>query len=686
MTLMPPDSSQQRMTLPDLLSQVNPIDILQRQKRDAELLQWGNEVYATARQDRLRTEAQWYVNLAFYFGQQNIAKLTNKSALAGYSFSTPKAPPWRVRIVINKIRGIVRHEVARLTKQRPTFVVVPATTEDEDFQAARVGESIVKAMYTDKGIKRELRKAAWWSVITGTGFIKSYWDPQKVDTAAQQYGDICVERISPFYIFVPDLEAEDIEEQPFVIHASTKTPQYIKTRWGIDTQPQVKGTNLLEDSFLNLIGARQSKKDSVLCLEFWMKPGSHKYFPKGGLFTIVGDKIMMQAEEYPYKHGEFPFYKLDYVQSGKFYAESAITDLIPLQREYNRTHSQIIESKNLMAKPRLIAARGSINPRAISSEPGQVILYTPGFDKPAPLPMDSFPPYVLELLKYLQQDMDDLSAQHEISRGGTPSQVTAATAISYLAEQDETKLSATIQSMEELVEKLGRHILKYVAQFWNTERLVKVVGTDGAFEVGHWQANDLNGNTDLRVEAGSALPQSKAAKQAFVMDLLKMGIIPAERGLEMLDMGGIEKVLEDYLIDKRQVQRENLKLAAMAKDPAMLQQLQPQPMVDPMTGQPKMDPATGQPLMQPPPLVIQPNSYDNHQVHLMLHNQYRKTQAFELLPEEVQAQFESHVMMHEYMLQAQLMRQPANGIPGQPVGNAVTMDPEAQAQAQGEAQ
>ncbi|HET7713271.1 MAG TPA: hypothetical protein VFK94_02235, partial [Patescibacteria group bacterium] len=437
---------------------------------------------------------------------------------------------------------------------------------------------------------------------------------------------------------------------------------------------EVKSANLLDDSFLNLLGVRQQKKDSVLCLEFWMKPGSHKRFPQGGLFVVVGGKVLLLSETYPYQHGQFPFYKIDYVQSGKFYAESTLTDLIPLQREYNRTHSQIIESKNLMAKPRLIAQRGSINPRAISSEPGQVILYTAGFERPAPLPMDNLPPFVMDMLNVLQSDMDDLSAQHEISRGGTPSQVTAATAISYLQEQDETKLSATISSVEEAFQKLGQHILKYVTQFWTTERMVRVVGKDGAFEAAHWQANDLRGNTDLRVESGSALPQSKAAKQAFVMDLFKLGAFPPEQLLELLDIGGLDKIYEDYLIDKRQVQRENLKLAAIAKDPMLMEQITPKPVLDPMTGFPAIDPATGQPVLQPAPLLIQPNSYDNHQIHLALHNQFRKGQTFELLPDLVKAQFEQHVMLHEYMLQASMMRQPVNGIPGQPVGNPAMLE------------
>lgn len=368
-------------------------------------------------------------------------------------------------------------------------------------------------------------------------------------------------------------------------------------------------------------------------LEVWIKPGN-KLLPQGGLVTVVGDTLVQVVNGYPYKHLEFPFAKLDAVQSGKFYATSVIEDVIPIQREYNRTRSQIIEAKNLMSKPKLLAPRGSINPNQITSEPGQVILYQPGFDKPTPMPMPPMPSHVMNEIQQLQQDMDDVSGQHEISRGQNPSQVTAATALSYLQEQDDTKLSDTIASLEEGVEKLGRHILSHVSEFWTTERTVQIVGADGSFDAQVYKGSAIGGNLNVRVEAGSALPQSKAAKQAFVMDLIKMGVIEPQKALEMLDLGGIERVYEDYLTDVRHAQRENIKLAA--GDQA----------------------------------ATQPNDFDNHAVHIDAHNKFRKGQEYESLPDEIKALFQQHVDLH-YVATGQkaapgmaLMPQPPVGMGG----------------------
>jgi hypothetical protein len=219
---------------------------------------------------------------------------------------------------------------------------------------------------------------------------------------------------------------------------------------------------------------------------------------------------------------------------------------------------------------------------------------------------------VLDEVQQLQGDMDDISGQHEISRGTNPPQVTAATALSYLQEQDDTKLSTSIESIEDAVEKIGRLVLSYVSQFWDTGRLIKVVGKDGSFDAQVYKGADLGGNHDLKVEAGSALPTSKAAKQAFLMDLMKLGFVQPDKGLELLEIGGIERLYEDLYVDIRQAQRENI----------------------------RMEETT--------PVAV--NDWDNHQVHIEVHNKYRKSQEYEALDDDARVLFQNHVQTHQALL------------------------------------
>jgi hypothetical protein len=286
--------------------------------------------------------------------------------------------------------------------------------------------------------------------------------------------------------------------------------------------------------------------------------------------------------------------------------------------------------------------------------------------------MQGLPTYVLQELDRIQSDMDDISGQHEVSKGNVPPGVTAATAISYLQEQDDTKLSHTVESVEDGLEKIAHHTLSYVVQYWDVPRMVKVVGTDGAFDTVMLKNSDLRSNTDIRMEAGSALPTSKAAKQAFIMDLMKMGFIDPAKGLEVMEIGGVQKLYDQIQVDIRQAQRENLKMKAITEEMLMQHITQSKPQVaqgppDPMAD--PADPLTPQDTPLEPPPIVPVNTWDEHGVHIETHNKFRKGQQFETLPEHIKAIFEEHVQMHKEAQMGDMMQQMGGGDPNDPAND-----------------
>lgn len=658
---------------------------------------WTKSMHVRCRGLRQQIERQWYLNMAYYIGKQNVMAIpVNQGNASGTRLYTPPVPYYRSRPVFNRIRPAVRTELSRLTAQKPTATIVPATGEDQDLAAAQAGEQLWESIYRQKKIKATFRQACFWSLITGLGYIKSYWNPGLKDSDGNK-GDFCFESVTPFHIFVPEMLTEDIEDQPFVIHIQTRSVDWVNMKYpGINAQPNIiEADDILSDSFLSLIGAHDTRKQSCLVYEVWVKPGHVPFMQKGGMFTIVADKLVQFVEGNPYQHQQYPFTKFPHLPTGRYYPDSTINDLISPQREYNRTRGQIIEAKNRMAHPQLLAAQGSIEAQKITTEPGQVIYFKLGYPAPQPLPLQNLPAYVMQEVDRTLMDFEDISGQHQVSKGQAPAGVTAATAISYLQEQDDSMLSTTYSAIEEGFEKIGYQTLCYVQQYWNTPRMIKVVGRDGQFNVMAFQGSDLHNNTDIRIEAGSALPTSKSAKQAFLMDLMTAGFIPPDKGLELMDIGGVQRLYEEIQIDSAQASRENMRMSAVTDD--MMQQYlqtfmppvdpmqelmqqagmspltsfngdpgqQPNPMGDPtnpMGGemqppQPQLiNPDTGGPLVDQagnptaPPLIVPVNSFDNHQIHIQVHNNFRKSQQYESLDPQVKSLFEEHVNQHMKML------------------------------------
>jgi hypothetical protein len=605
----------------------------ERQRRE-KLAAWVRTQFDQARPARWKFERQWYLNLQFYRGNQNVEFKKGPLSQAGYRLAVPPAPPWRVRAVINRIRPAARREMSRMTAQKPTFVVAPATADDADQAAARVGEQLLEARYSDLRIPEVQRLWVWWAVICGSGFVKDYWDKSKGPEQAvaggmpMKAGDTCVDPVDPFHIFVPDLREPTIDGQPWVIHAATHPREYVRRYYGIEDPGKMTGAvELFTDDLLSG-SAAPKPSEQVLVLECWLQPGAHPDFPAGAMATVVGNQVALlhdYAQQGPvYQHGELPFTKLDMIPTGIFYGESSLTDLIPLQRLYNRQRSQIIESANMMGRPKWLAPTGSVNGAQIDSEPGQVIFYQSLGAAPTPVQMPPLPEYVQAGPGVALQDMDDISGQHEISRGSAPGQVTAATAISYLQEQDDTMMAWAVNSLEDGMARLGRHLLSHVVQFWGQQRLVQVVGNDMTFDAVQMSGSMLRGNTDVRVQAGSALPTSRAAKQATVLELYKLAAFGAPGSpeattklLEVLDMAGMEQALEEWRIDQREARRENTMMAAGR------------------------------------PVQVQP--WQNHAVHIGEHNRFRKGQQFLALPPELQQIWGQHVQAHEEAAMQQKM-------------------------------
>src|SRR5579872_3011161 len=91
---------------------------------------------------RSRFEPTWFLNLAYYMGDQWV--FFNRGRL-----DRPRLDPWRITITDNRIIGCVRTELAKMTKQKPQFQVIPTTADEADLEAGRTGEKILDYLWRE---------------------------------------------------------------------------------------------------------------------------------------------------------------------------------------------------------------------------------------------------------------------------------------------------------------------------------------------------------------------------------------------------------------------------------------------------------------------------------------------------------------------------------------------------------
>ena len=444
------------------------------------------------------------------------------------------------------------------------------------------------------------------------------------------------------------------------------------------------------------------------------------------MLTVIDSTIVQAAiHGMPYTHKEYPFAKFQHIPTGKFYGKSVIEELIPLQREYNRTQSQIIEAKNRMAKPQVFFREGSVTPDKITSEPGLFIPVKGSAEFPQPVPLTELPSYVVQFNERQEVDFENISGQHAPTRGELPAG-TAATGFAYALEQDDTFLTTTHQSIERGVQKVARQTITLCSTYWTVPRLVKATGEDGGLDALLLRGSQLTGSTDIRIESGSSLSTSKSARQAQVTEWMKFGWIDPNEGFELLDMPMLNQWVNRRKVDKKAAQYENIEFRDLVEQEvidfqyeqveakkAQLQQefaakSQEIDATDPMLagGAPQVDPATGQPMppdpamqaqeqvaaadilsfpqnpmatpdplgyMQDPaptatPCIIPVNSWDDHAVHIEIHNLWRKSPSYKFVPPAIRQEVEKHVRLHELALAGNIQKEAAMMAPAEAGG------------------
>lgn len=666
------------------------LEAFRESEEGKKLISWALNEFGRSRGYKTRKHRLWYTFMSFHFGHQWINILSEKVA-GDRPIKAKAAPPYMQRRTVNRIRSFVRTEQSKFLSTLPSVTAVPATSEEEDIRAAYAAEQVVESYFSKRKLRREYSKATFWKILTGTGFLKVWWDPAVVDQASGQPGDVMYRSISPYHIFVPDLREQEVDDQPYIIQAQVKPLEWVRQQYseelkGQTLTPTQSSTNtLLDESFYTLSDSQKSELDAVVILEVWVKAGTHPQLPEGGLLIFAGEVLVgAYMEGMPYAHGQYPYVKFEHLSNDTFFADSPLADLIELQKEFNDVRTQIGVAAKRMGNPQLLAQQGSIVPGRVTNEPGQIIQYRPGTPPPSPIPLQPLPEYVVNQVNQVVQDFEDLSGQHEVSKGSTPTGVTAGTALAFLKETDDNYLTPQYQNVEDGFERVAYQTLSLFQQYVDVARRVKVVGADGAFDSALLAGSDINGATDIRVEPGSSIGQSQAAKRAAVMDMFSVGILQdPNQALRLLEVGGAQKVLDTISVAEKKAQRENTKIKSLKTDEGqqmleehmqqhvmemvqdMAQSLSTEP--DPDTGEMPMGSVDPMELMQNPevmqviqeqvPPFIPADDFDMHEIHIDVHNRYRMGQEYETLPDAVKAEFDKHVEMHKMLLQQTMMEQ-----------------------------
>lgn len=586
--------------------------------------------------DNLPDEMQSYINLAYYTGKQWISFDTVNRRL----FEPPKVTG-EVRYVGNRIKKIVRTELAKVFKNQPVMQVIPASNNDDDIDSAVIGEKICDWLEYELDLGQKDRDMVMWGLTTRIVFIEPFWNLGKGESISYQgeseedsfngkTGDVDVDIINLFECKY-DPTAKQWEDVKWFCKEKVRDVGYVKEVYGVDVKPEddLVETNYLESQLRNLsttwnTTAAKQTKNSVKVKEYWEKP-STKY-PKGRRVTIASDTVLAYVEDIGFgeqdnTERELPFFPFVHIViPGRVPGQSIIEDLIPVQREYNRVRSKIIEYNNKMAG-KWVIEEDSLT-EDITDQDDQVLIYKKGFNQPSIEQPGNLGADVYQNLEQLLEEFYFISGQQEVSHGGTPTGVTSGVAIQFLQEQDDTVMGPTIRNYVRCKQKYMSYMLKMIRYKYVEERTLKIVGKNKEIETVAFYGNQIT-STDVRISEGSILHSSKAGKQQWIMNLIQSGVLNPQQDrdliLKMLELGMDDELYDSSEIDRNQAQGEQTKWLQGDFSPIV-------------------------------------RDFFNHTVHILEHNKFRKGSDYEKMG-EYQQFIDAHIAEHQLYIQQMQQQQ-----------------------------
>jgi hypothetical protein len=633
--------------------------------------------FDSLKRGRQLIENQWKLNLAFYKGRQYSYFNRASRRIESLPVEDGEKPRYRVRLVSNQIMTGAHSLLAKYIKTKPVMTATPGSGSQSDLKAAQMAERLLEHWWTSFSLDDKLEEVILWSIVAGQGFWKINWNPHAgtamkfaldpygkpiVDDAvrdlfsmqlAQQgiqlqeqvvyMGDIEVETMSPFNVYL-DPTANTFDDCKYAICVHYLDPDEIYSRWKVEVDPD--SHNQAPDTTLPFQNAADASDPTVKAVYIgYFKP--QPALPNGRYVVWIDHpKKILEDGKWPYPTHELPLVKFPGIRvPGAIYDSSVVEHAIPLQKELNRTVSQIIEYKNLTIKPRYWAPVGSVVTR-MTSEPGLLMEYNPlGDHKPEVEKLPTMPPYVFDHLTGIRNALREVFGIVDVTEGNVPPNVEAGIAIDLLQEMATDRLAPTIKLIEMALGRAGQLMLNLAQEYYVEPRLLKIKGSGGSTQVKRFTHADIQGGITVIVESGSGLPRTRAGRQARIERLIEMNVIPPDKAYKYLDVGDLKSIAAQFEADEDQALREHEKLMGgeiinEEEYNQVLTQLEQGALTDPNTGQPISNPQQAQQMLQN--AGLKPLIYENYQTHMDTHALFMKSPEFDGLPLQVKEAFITH--------------------------------------------
>lgn len=594
------------------------------------------ELYQNAARNQSHANNEYWMNHSFLRAEQYIEYNPITRSIEDIAINTGDGD--RVQATVDHMLPISRQIISKLNSRPLQFQVLPTAADDATIRAARISESIVRAIHRTHGWEDVREDASWAAWKGGTAAICVEWDPSAsqplgVTETGRSFGTGDTKEMAlSITDFVIEPGVRRAETARWWIRGVALPPKTVQARFRLPKEPEADATAGLSPQQRKLIASHATndendRADLTLILTYFERPNPLR--PEGRIVHVVGNKIVEESEwNFPFKDRLNLVIIRETQIDGQWSGHTVLSSSRPIQKAINQSWSSIIEHVKLAGNARLpIPERAVEAAQQFSDLPGEIIVWPDDAQFPkwlAPAQMSS---WTLEQPDRMKMEMEDILGLHDVSRGRAPSNIESGLGLSILAEQDATPIGRMSKEQAGAWGRVASMVLEiYSDRVKETrESVVRVPGR--LPETIRWTGKNIKKQTVVEVPPDAIIPRSRAQQMDFANQAANMGLlsdpVALSRFVKLAQIPDMGDALEGLAPDVAKARRENYSMSL------------------------------GQ---VPDPLSM---DIDNHNIHIEEHHTEMKGPGWDLLDPPIQDIYRKHVQAHAVLSAEQLAKQQA---------------------------
>lgn len=533
-------------------------------ENDSEIMTWFKEEISFLRQNNQFRFQKIKNNYARYKGIQYRDQVYQPRDL----------PQKRIRympqMVVPLISDAVDEKTARLLEYRPSVVVIPKDDEMQDKADAKVAKRFLSHVDQMEKGDDKFFKYVRSSKIAGESFFFILWDPDKGELIHEglpitlpngrtiqnpvYQGDVCWANYSALNVLYE--KAESWETTNYIFRFDWEYTDALKRDFP-DKASEIKTTDVTQYYDFEKM-EDVSLRGKTMVVNFYHK--KNKYLPEGYEAKFCND-VLLKKGPLSYKDGKLPCVRLtDIDNEDEQSGESFLEKVRAMASQYNNINNTIIKQQMEMSHPKWAIDAGSVDEQSLNNDTGLLKL-KPGSREPKLIQANPVSPQLFEFKKDLKAEFYDMSKSNSVVRGEPPPGVTAFVALQFVSESENRRLSQDVSKVNNAIREIYQMTLDRTAQYYkpDDERTLLILGKDNRWSAQEYKPESLAKPYSVQLQNSSSLPDSKALRTQYILDMGKQfpELFPREQLLEMMGLAQSEKFLDVGAAAARCAEAEN---------------------------------------------------------------------------------------------------------------------------------